>query len=161
MNTIFRIGKTLLGKLRNRRYRHSYMSEHVRRGIAYQIRALRDQLGWSQGAFACELGKPQSVVSRLEDPKYGKVTVQTLLEVASAFDVALQVRFVSYSQFLRDNQDRTSVAMLVPSFADDAALDRGQLIVSPTDNDRSKSIWLGDSNIVTSTKPAGLELVPA
>lgn len=98
------------------------MAEHVRRGIAYQIRALRDQAGMAQGTLAAQLKKPQSVVSRFEDPKYGKVTVQTLLEVAKAFDVAVQVRFVSFSQFLRDNEDRTSMAMRVDSFLDDIAI---------------------------------------
>ena len=161
MNMIFRIGKTLLGKLQNRRYRHSYMSEHVRRGIAYQIRALRDQLGWSQGAFAGELGKPQSVVSRLEDPTYGKVTIQTLLEVAGAFDVALQVRFVGYSQFLRDNQDRTSVAMLVPSFTDDAVLGQKHVSVSQTGGDENRSFWPKGLGVVTSTRQSDPGLVAA
>ena len=160
VNTIFRIGKTLLGKLQNRRYRHSYMSEHVRRGIAYQIRALRDQLGWSQGGFARELGKPQSVVSRLEDPKYGKVTVQTLLEVAGAFDVALQVRFVGYSQFLRDNQDRTSVAMVVPSFTVDAALEQRPLGFNITCSNENKSPW-PEKSVEISTRFSEFNLVSA
>jgi transcriptional regulator with XRE-family HTH domain len=97
------------------------VAEHVRRGIAYQIRALRDQRGQKQGELAEELGKPQSVVSRLEDPSYGKVTVQTLLEVAAVFDVALLVRFVPFSSFLRDTRDLSSKAMEVPSFEDEAA----------------------------------------
>jgi hypothetical protein len=39
---IFSIGKKLFDKLRKKSYRDSYVAEHVRRGIAYQIRALRD-----------------------------------------------------------------------------------------------------------------------
>jgi transcriptional regulator with XRE-family HTH domain len=119
---IFNVGKKLFDKLRrSKSYRDSYIAEHVRRGIAYQIRALRDQRDWNQGKFSKYLGKPQSVVSRLEDPSYGKVTVQTLLEVASVFDVALQVRFVPYSLFLRATRDLSPASMHVPGFEMEAA----------------------------------------
>jgi transcriptional regulator with XRE-family HTH domain len=114
--------KKLLEKLGKPAYRRAYLAEHVRRGVAYQIRALRDQRHWNQGEFSDLLGKPQSVVSRLEDPSYGKVTLQTLLEVASAFDVALQVRFVSYSSFIQQTRNVSGAAMEVPSFKDDLAL---------------------------------------
>jgi hypothetical protein len=33
----------------------------------------------------------QTWVSKLEDPNYGKLTISTLLKVASAFDVGLQI----------------------------------------------------------------------
>src|SRR3954462_6877822 len=105
---IFNLGKKLLAKLQRKSYRTAYVAEHVRRGIAYQIRALRDQRGWKQGELSERLKKPQSVVCRLEDPSYGKVSVQTLLEVAASFDVALQVRFVPFSTFLAQTRDLTS-----------------------------------------------------
>lgn len=117
MFAIFNVGVKLFEKLRRKGYRHAYLREHVKRGIAYQIRALRDQRGWKQGEFSKRLGKPQSVVSRLEDPSYGQMTVQTLLEVADVYDVALQVRFIPYSSFLRATRDLTTTSMQVPSFA--------------------------------------------
>lgn len=108
-----------MAKLGRKAYRAAYVGEHVRRGIATQIRAMRDQRGWNQGKLSAELGKPQSVVSRLEDPSYGKVTVQTLLEVAATFDVALQIRFVPFSTFLQQTRDVTARSMQVVSFSDD------------------------------------------
>jgi transcriptional regulator with XRE-family HTH domain len=116
------IGKKLLEKLQRKAYRHAYLAQHVRRGIAYQIRAMRDQRKWKQGTFAQALGKPQSVVSRLEDPDYGKVTLQTLLEVANVFDVALEVRFVSYSTFICNTRDVSIPSMCVPEFKSDLGL---------------------------------------
>jgi hypothetical protein len=113
------IGRKLFEKLRRKSYRQVYMAEHVRRSIAYQIRALRDQRGWNQGAFSKVLDKPQSVVCRLEDPSYGKVTVQTLLEVANVCDVALQVRFVTYSVFLQQTRDTSTQSMRVQGFEDE------------------------------------------
>ena len=116
MLAIFDIGKKLFEKLRKRAYRRAYVGEHVRRGIAYQIRALREQRDWSKGKLAKALRKPQSTVTRLEDPNYGRVTVQTLLQVADAYDVALQVRFVPFSSFLRATRDLSTASMQVPSF---------------------------------------------
>jgi transcriptional regulator with XRE-family HTH domain len=126
------ISKKLFERLQRKSFRRAYLAEHIRRGIAYQIRALRDQREWKQGRFAKLLGKPQSVVSRLEDPSYGKLTVQTLLEVANVFDVALQIRFVSYSSFLQNTRDVSTASMEVPSFDDDSAVSApalGQIIV--------------------------------
>jgi hypothetical protein len=40
----------------------------------------------------------QNAISRLENPNYGKATLTTLRRVARAFDVALIVRFVPFSQ---------------------------------------------------------------
>ena len=50
----------------------------------------------------------QTWVSKLEDPNYGKLTISTLLKVASAFDVGLQIDFVPYSKVLSDAVYRTS-----------------------------------------------------
>lgn len=110
----------LLKRLQKKTYRHAYVSEHVRRGMAHQIKALREDpsRGWNQGELSKRLGKPQSVVSRMEDPSYGKLTVQTLLEVAEAFDVALWVRFVSFPKFLILTEDLSTASMRVESFDD-------------------------------------------
>ena len=80
-------------------------TEHVQTGISYQSRTLRAQRGWAQKKLADVMGKPQSVVSRLENPDYGKLSVSTLLEFAAAFDVALLIQFVSFPEFLRRTRD--------------------------------------------------------
>ncbi len=88
-----------LNKFSNSDYRASYLEGAVRSSIAYQVQALRSKASLTQGEFASAIGKTQSVVSRLENPDYGKVTVQTLLDIAIARDVALVVRFVDYPTF--------------------------------------------------------------
>lgn len=108
--------KQLVLKLKRKSYRDAYVGEHIRRGIAYQVRALRDQRGWTQADLSRKLKKPQSVVSRIEDPSYGKLTVQTLLELAFVFDTALQIRFASYREFVERNFDLSSKSMEVESF---------------------------------------------
>lgn len=81
-------------------YRDEYLRSSVRGSIAYQMRALRKSVGLSQEQFGKKIGKPQSVVSRLENTEYGTVSIQSLLDVATSLDVALIVRFVSYPTFL-------------------------------------------------------------
>jgi transcriptional regulator with XRE-family HTH domain len=95
-------------------YRDGYLQAKVRGMIAYQIQALRDKTEMNQIDFAKKIGKTQSMVSRLEDTEYGRVTVQTLLDIACALDVALIVKFASYPDFLFQTRD-ASVAALQPS----------------------------------------------
>jgi len=112
--------KRLLEDLKNKEARDAYVGSHVRSGPAYQIRAMRNARGWSQGELGRLMGeKPQSTVARLENPDYGQFSMSTLLEVASAFDVALLVRFVSYSDFLRLVTDATPGALAPLQFSDD------------------------------------------
>jgi transcriptional regulator with XRE-family HTH domain len=95
----------------NKEYRDSYIEGHVKGGIAYQIQALREKSGLNQKDFGDQIGKPQSVVSRLENTEYGSVSVETLLDVAKALDVALQVRFSNYVDML--NADVSASAFKV------------------------------------------------
>lgn len=117
---IVNLTKRLFEKLKRKPYRDAFVAEHVRTGIAHQIVVLRDQRGWSQGDLAKKLDKPQSVVSRLENPDYGKATISTLLEVAATYDVALVVRYVSFPEFLRQTRDVSIEAMEVESFDESA-----------------------------------------
>jgi hypothetical protein len=114
----------LTDKFRNKRYRDSYVDANVRRFLAQQIRALRGDL--SQEAFGKLLDKPQSVVSRLEDPSYGKFSLQTLLEIAASLDRAVIARIVDFPTFLRFTED-VSEAAISPAGYDEHALDRFSL----------------------------------
>jgi len=99
----------LAEKFRNKRYRDSYVSANNRRFLAQQMRALRGDM--SQEAFGLLIGKPQSVVSRLEDPNYGKFTLQTLHEVAASLDRAVITRMVDFPTFLQATGDVSESAM--------------------------------------------------
>lgn len=103
-------------KLRNKRYRDAFVASRVRNWIAYQIRTIREQRGWSQVKFGEKIGKPQSVISRLEDPNYGKLTLQTLFDVAATLNVALVIKFVDFSSFLRQTADVSPEAMMVEEY---------------------------------------------
>lgn len=119
---MFVLSSKLNQKFKNKRYRDAFVASRVRNWIAYQIRAIREQRDWSQKEFEKKTGKPQSVISRLENPSYGKVTVQTLLDVASAFNVALIVKFVDFSTFLRQTEDVSPKAMQVEEYGQELAM---------------------------------------
>ena len=102
-----------LEKFASKKYRDGYLQSRVRGFIAYQIQALREKLGLTQADFAALTGKKQSTISRLENTEYGKVSVQTLLDIASATNVALVVKFASYPEFL-DQTRNMSVEALQP-----------------------------------------------
>jgi transcriptional regulator with XRE-family HTH domain len=111
------ISKRFADELAEKEMRHAYLSAQTRTKLINQIRAIRNERGWSQGQFAEILGKPQSNVSRLENREYGSFTLNTLFELASAFDVGLIVEFVPYENFLLHTRDLSTENLQVSRFS--------------------------------------------
>lgn len=80
--------------------RAKFVESHISKGIAYQLRAMRESRSWSQQQLATAVGMPQTAISRLESSTYGKPTITTLKRIARVYDVALEVRFVPFSKFV-------------------------------------------------------------
>lgn len=110
------ITEKLLRKLSNKEYRDAFVDANVRTGLAYQIRALRDQREWSQEDLAEAMETKQSVVSRMEDPDYGRLSVSSLIEAAAAFDVGLLIKFVSFPELILRTRDVSPRALEVQSW---------------------------------------------
>jgi hypothetical protein len=152
----------LVEKFRNKRYRDSYVSATNRRFLAQQIRALRGDM--SQEDFGKLIGKPQSVVSRLEDPNYGKLTQQTIHEVAAALNRAVITRIVDFPTFLRFTEDMSEQA-LCPTGYDEQAMDRFalglpvQTVSATSDRIGSRiSADAGDQVLIRATSSASAEV---
>lgn len=94
--------RELVKQLEDSEYRKAFVEGHATDTIAFQLRAMRKSRGWEQKDVAEKLGnrKLQPMISRYENPDYGKYSISTLLELASAFDVALAVRFVEFSELV-------------------------------------------------------------
>jgi transcriptional regulator with XRE-family HTH domain len=106
--------------LANKKYRDAYVLEHVKNSIPNQIRALREEREWKQSELGEKAGKQQHGIARLEDPRIGhKLSIKTLLELASAFDVALLVKFVPFSRLLKEYEDVSPEALSAKSITDE------------------------------------------
>jgi transcriptional regulator with XRE-family HTH domain len=116
--------KILIRRLRRgKAVRAQFVASHMAKGVAFQIRAIRDRLKLSQEQLAAEVGMTQNAISRLESPDYGKPTLTTLRRLAAAFDVGLIVRFVPFSELgdwvsgtPRVNEGLSGESLAIPGF---------------------------------------------
>ena len=105
-----------LDTLDNKEYRDAYVDSHVKSLIAHQLRCIRERLGLTQKEFAVLVGKPQSVISRLESTEYGKVNIQTMLDLARKLDIAVVVKFASFPEFLESVDDISPGKLAVDNY---------------------------------------------
>ena len=115
----------LLEQLKDPEYRRGFVEGHAKDTIAFQIRQMRKAEQWEQSDLAREaFGNPklQPMVSRYENPDYGKFSVSTLLELAAAFDVALVVRFAPFSELVEWDWNSNEATLRPAAYRRDARL---------------------------------------
>ncbi len=112
----------LLKKFGDKEYRDNFVQEYIYSRIPLKIRAMRDERHISQHQLGEIAGIAQPWVSKLEDPNYGRLTLSTLLKIASAFDVALHVDFVPFSEILNRSSSLAEDSFAVSSYAKDKEL---------------------------------------
>lgn len=100
MNTRSTRRAQILASLADFEYRHALVEEHLAVFLPFQLRAMREERGWTQGELGVRCGKAQEWICKLENPNYGRFSLQTLKTLARAFDVALEVRFRPFSYFV-------------------------------------------------------------
>lgn len=129
--------KSLWQDLTDKEIRADYMSERISSDLAYQIFSLREQRGWTQEDLALRYGvsNSQSRISRLETSCDG-VSLNTLKKLASAFDVALSVKFVPFSQ-LAIEATSERLDRPVPEFSRDSIQTSHFMIAQSFGNGRS------------------------
>ncbi len=120
MNTDRR--RSMIDALSDKEYRDLWVESHITEGLALQIRALRENRGWTQSQLGEQADFKQEAISRLEDPDYGKYSLSTLRRLASAFDVALVVRFATFSELVDWTVNLTPGRLSPQSFAQDTLL---------------------------------------
>jgi transcriptional regulator with XRE-family HTH domain len=109
--------------------RTRFVESQLGKNLAFQLRSLRDMRDWTQKELATRVGMPQTAISRLENPYYGKPTITSLKRLAAIYDVALIVRFVPFSQLINwasgtpyEERGLRPEAMDIPSFAQEFVL---------------------------------------
>ena len=91
-------------------------AEDVGTGLAFQIKLMRDDRGWTQSELGERTEKAQETISQLENPDYGRFTLATLQKLAAAFDVGLFVKFVPFGELVDWNVNLTPERLAPPSF---------------------------------------------
>lgn len=122
MNTRLKNRKQIANNLENKEYRDNYVSSHIGVGLCFQIRGMRNKAGWTQKNLAGKISTQQEAISRFENPNYGQFTLESLKRLASAFDVALIVKFAPFSELLNKTTRLTPLDVEIPSFDEDDGL---------------------------------------
>jgi transcriptional regulator with XRE-family HTH domain len=130
--------------LEDEEYRREFNAD-VDTGLAFQIRALREKNGWTQGELAERAGSDQGTISQWENPNYGRYTLKTLKSLANAFDVGLLVRFAPFSELALWHATLTPRSLAPHSF-DEENSSHQLLATSPT---------LATGWVLTTTTPVG------
>jgi transcriptional regulator with XRE-family HTH domain len=112
--------RDLLNSLKDGEFRTAFNLENVYTTICFQLRALREQREMTQGKLGKAAHMAPERISILEDPNAeSKPTLNTLLRLAGALDVGLDVRFVPFSTVLMHSVNTDMQELEVISFDDE------------------------------------------
>jgi transcriptional regulator with XRE-family HTH domain len=124
LSSISSTATKLWRRFQRKAYRDAFVGAHISNTVSSQIAMMREKVGWTQTELATRAGMRQSRISVLEDPNYENIEVGTLRRIAAAFDVALTVRFVPFSELARWSANLSENDIVVPKFdEDDLSLD--------------------------------------
>lgn len=95
--------------------RHELMATYLNVTIALQIKAMREAKGWTQTELAQKIGCHPSQISGWEEVRWKNwPNITTLLKIAAAFDVALELKFRSWSSLIDEFMGGVSATEFSP-----------------------------------------------
>lgn len=147
--------ETLSREFRVPEYRHAYSTEFSDAKIATQIKVLREQRGWTQTELAQMAGMKQSRISALENVNYDAWSVSVLRRLASAFDVALDVRFESFGDLIYEIERFSRESLQVVSFENDLMVQDPAKAGAGVVVDLNETVrdWLGSAQSTSDIPP--------
>ncbi len=116
------IHSSLIAELRDKAYRAAYVASQIKIGLPFQTRALRQSKGWTQSQLADVAGMTQPRIAEIEKPGRRCLNIETLLRLASAFDIGLEVRFVPFSELINHSEAFDPDTFSVKPFSDELKL---------------------------------------
>lgn len=121
--------KQIVQSLQSKAAREAFVESQIETGVSFQIRANREARKWSQAELANRAEKKQPFIAKMEGPNHGAPNLRTLRELAAAFDVALIVRFVPFSEVVDWVANLPGKDLSAASFSEDQALSSPTLSV--------------------------------
>ena len=98
-------------------FRREFLADYVQEILATQIRAIREQRGWTQEQLGdAAHGMSQVQISRLENPDYSGASVNSLKRLAQGLDVGLIIRYAPFSEFVDWVVNQSPERLVPPSF---------------------------------------------
>jgi transcriptional regulator with XRE-family HTH domain len=97
------------------------MNEAINQGIAWQIRINREGRGLSQEQLAEQLRMQPSLVAGLENPDTSAHCLETLKNVARAFDCALLLKLVPFSVLAAEHDHLSPNDQFAASFTEEVS----------------------------------------
>jgi DNA-binding XRE family transcriptional regulator len=94
MKGVRRFQDYLNEQLKDPAFRKAYDEEEVYAELALQIARLRTRKRLTQRELAKRLHTSQQTISRLESPRNGSLSLQTLIRLAHALGKDLKIQFV-------------------------------------------------------------------
>lgn len=143
----------LFQRLKDKNYRNQFIAGEVRRTIPFQLRALRGERKWTQADLGKEAEMPQTMVCRIENGDAASLSIKTLLKLASAFDVALVVRFEPIDSLI-DWVDNLSPEVMAPRSSVDRLTEMEANAVTPS---RDTASFVRALQAVSSTITANVQ----
>ena len=113
------INSSLINEMNDKAYRDAYVVSQIRTALPFQLRALRTSRKWSQELLAEKAGMAQPRISDLERPTGRMPNLDTLCRIAAACDVAVEVRFVPFSELIDRSEHFDPENFNIPTFDDE------------------------------------------
>lgn len=79
------------------------LSDFMGGNIAGQIAVLRRSRGWTQGELGRRAGMTPNVICRIESNTSGRLTIETLKRLATAFDLCLMITFEEFGSVVTES----------------------------------------------------------
>ena len=107
-------------KLKNKKYREGYVEGQIEIEFPFQIRALRQARNWTHKQLAGYSGISKKRIVELEDTHHDPITWEELYKLSAAFDVALMLKFASFSELVRHESEFHPETFDVTDFSNDS-----------------------------------------
>ena len=152
--------RTIWKKMKNKEYRDAFVAAQCSSVIAGQITSMRQDRNWTQVALADKAGMKQSRISALEDPDFENVSITTLRRLASAFGVALSVRFVPFSELARQTTELEPADFVVCDYDHDFIEAAAQSATGAFEPSGADIALASGWKTITSDSPPPLSITP-